>query len=175
MNYNLEDIEDQIIATLQANANLSSCTIRTHYGDINTEIFKNPALMEGLVTQLPFIFVQYNFSRIVGRDDISQQYVNEVKFRMYAGTSSLRARREGQIAAYQILREIYDSVNGKIPNYVGVQKADNISLLDGTQITTPNFVHLSPMMKTEGDVENLVFNLPSICVYQTDYRIRLII
>ena len=61
MLYNVEDIEDQIIATLKASTFLASLNadIRTHAGELTPANFTRIELGEGVIPRVPLVYVQY--------------------------------------------------------------------------------------------------------------------
>ncbi len=174
MRYNIEDIEDQLIATLQADAALyPSCQVKTHAGDVNAQLFMNPALMEGFITQLPFVFIQYQGKELAGKDAQAMLNIHTLRFRLYIGAQSLRAKQESQRSAYSMLRLVYDDLHGKWPK--GTYDGSTLhTLLEGTSIATTGFTPQGPVMEAGGRDEMLIVNLPQIVVYQTDYTIKLL-
>ena len=178
MRYNVEDIEDQIIATLTGF--LSNTQIRTHAGEI-TATFLDPSLMEGVVNLLPFVFVQYHGKRATSRDSMGVIYIHQLTFRLYVGARSLRSKKEAQRSAYGMLRTIYDALHGRVPNIQGLagQFVPNtpqgaLNTGPGGSITTAGFNAQTPIFEAGGQDELLVYNLPTIAIYQTDYTITLI-
>jgi hypothetical protein len=167
MRYDLANIEEQIISTLQTNTGLQGVKIRTHAGDINPVYFANSEYREGLINLLPFALIQYQGRTKLLTDSTKKTYVWRLRFRIYTGASSLREKRNAQLSAYQMLSLEYDSLHGKTP-----KSTDNagwaIPLLDGVTITSA-FTCLSPLEAPEGENERLLINLPNIIVYQSDY------
>lgn len=176
MKYHVEDIEDQIIATLKADViGLSGVTIRTHAGEVNIRTFQDAAMMQGFVNTLPFIFVQYQGKEPVIRDSPAAMYVMRLTFRLFTGAKSLRIKEQAQRSAYAMLRSEYDDLHGRAPlstpqMLAGIQGLTG--LLSGVSITTAGFNPQSPLMLGGAD-EKLIVNLPEICVYSSDYTIRL--
>jgi len=176
MRYELTTIEDQILATLEANSDLSGVNIRTHVGEVNEANFQDPAFAEGFVHLLPFVFVQYQGKTIEGpdgRNSVGSLYFHKLKWRFFVGSRSLRDKKEAQRAAYPLLAAVYDSIHGKWPKSNLYTLASTLSKLEGTLITTVGFNPSSPMLAVPGDDESLIVNLPEIVVYSSDYSLRL--
>ena len=171
MRYRLADIEDQIIATLKIY--LPDCQIATHVGTVSPRTFQDPALLEGFIHQLPFVFSQYQYRETFVRDAAATTYDIRLFFRFYVGAKSLRTQQEGQRAAYDMLGTLYDALHGKWPKGT-YNLAPNLQKLEGTSITTAGFNPQGPMMLTGGRDEQLVVNLPTIVVYQTDYSLQVL-
>lgn len=172
MRYNLREIEEQIISTLQANTALNGTNIRTHAGDLNPSTFYNEQSLEGLTMLLPFIFIQYTGRRPNVHSGDWVTYSHIVKFRLYVGSQSLNDKRYAQLNCYDMLASVYDSLHGKFP--LSLQPlAEDTPVMDGDKIQT-DFTALSPMRGMEGDNERLLVNLPSIAVYSTDYQIEIV-
>ena len=187
MRYNVEDIENQILATLIGGGEefivdisqvdlgvlgkeggLTGVLIKTHYGEITDATFLRPSLDEGFLKMLPFIMLQYQGRRVVIKDSPHFQYVHELRWRLFVGAKSLRLRREGQLTAYAILRSIYDLLHGKV--CASNQKwADDFVRLDGDPIDGDDFNELTPLIEPEGQDEKVMVNLPGIVVSRTDY------
>lgn len=171
MRYNVEDIEDQLIATLKQAAGLEGVTVDTQVSDIDPRVFQIPEYMEGFVRLLPFVLIRYQGRTAEERDAMAQYYTHSVKFRLYVGAQSLRVKKEGQRSAYAMLRSVYDAVHGYWP--LGSTVVSTLPRLAGESIKVAGFSAQSPMLEAGGQDEMLIVNLPSIVVYQTDYRIRL--
>lgn len=173
MNYKIEDIEDQLIATLKADVNLyPSCTIDVHAGDAIAQMFSNAALMEGIIAKLPFILVQYQGKQTTEMDESASLYKHALKFRFYVGTESLRRTKESQRSAYALLRSIYDDIHGRIPN-ASATAGSPLPKFTGVQIADAAFNGWAPTIEAGGSDERLIVNLPRIVVYQTDYTLEL--
>ena len=174
MRYDLAEIENQIIRTMQANNQLQTigASIRTHAGDINPTVFYDQSAQEGFIKTLPFIYVQYNGRTKRMADSTKKTVVYTLRFRIYTGAKNLRIKRDAQLSAYDMLSAIYDSLHGKTPKAI-----DNagwaIPMLDGDTIQTP-VTFLSPFEAPEGENEKLLVNIPNIVVYQSDYSIQVI-
>ena len=175
MLYKVEDIEDQLIATLKADSDLSAvrCTVATHAGEVNPRMFLDASLLEGFITQLPFIFIQYQGKRVTERSATARVYVHNLRFRFYVGCQSLRAKKEGQRSAYAMLRSVYDDVHGKIP-YASATSGSPLPKLTGVEITSASFNGSFPFVEGASEDEKLIVNLPSIVVYQTDYMLNMV-
>lgn len=173
MRYELEDIETQLISTLQADAGLASVHVRTHAGEVTALTFLDPKEQEGFVHILPFVFVQYQGKSTAQSDKNSTAliYYHTLRFRFFVGAQTLSDKRGGQLTAYAMLRAVYDALHGKWANGNAQTRSP---LLSGTQITTSGFNPLSPMLEAGGEDERLVVNLPTICVYQTDYTVKVV-
>ena len=175
MRYNLVEIEDQIISTLQGNEYLQTRAvgIRRHAGDINAESFYDEQLLEGLTNILPFIFVQYNGRTPKVKSTTWEQRSHVLRFRLYVGAQSLHSKEIAQVDCYSMLSAIYDSLNARFP--LSLQPlASDTPLLSGDRIQTADFAALSPLREADGDSELLLVNLPSIAVYVTDYQIEVL-
>lgn len=172
MRYNLVEIEDQIISTLQGNSDLASVNIRTHAGDINAEAFYDEGTLEGLTQLLPFILVQYNGRTPKEKNSTWTQRTHVLKFRFYVGAESLNSKKIAQTDCYRMLSALYDSINGHFPKS-SQPLASGMDILDGDEIQTP-FTAISPIREADGDSEVLLVNLPSIAVYVTDYQIEVL-
>lgn len=176
MNYDISDLENQIIATLQANTDLSGVKVRTHAGEINAQAFDfmNKQMLEGFIHLLPFAYVQYAGRNAEKMSEDWSEWNHILRFRIYIGAKSLRERVEAQHSAYDILAAVYDSLHGRFPLASAQSLAPEVLQLSGTQITTTDFNALSPLWETAGESERLIVNIPSIVVYYTDYSIRLL-
>ena len=177
MRYNVEDIEDQLLATLVTAFTTGTpaaltVNIATHAGDVNPMMFQSPAYMEGFVSKLPFVFVQYNGRERTGSDSPAQINKHRLTFRFYVGAESLRAKKEAARSAYAMLRTIYDEIHGHWIK--GAVVATGLPSLGGTTITTTGFNPLGPFIEAGGRDEMLIVNLPEIVVYQTDYTVELV-
>lgn len=174
MRYNIEDIEDQLLATLAASSALSGVNRETHAGQIDQQMFLDPAYVGGLVTRLPFIYIQY-IGRMtdVQRDVDSMMYdqVHGLRFRFYVGAQSLRLRKESQRSAYAMLRAVYDAIHGKVPS--PSPSISGPTLLSGTASTTTGFCPMSVFAPAGGIDEQMILLEKNICVYQTDYAVRM--
>ena len=174
MRYDLAEIENQIIYTLQSNSTLQTISpqIRTHAGDINPSVFYTQEGQEGFIKLLPFIYVQYQGRVKRLADSTKKTVVYSLRFRIYTGAKNLRLKRDAQLSAYDMLSATYDALHGKIPKAV-----DNanwaVPLLSGDTIQTPA-TFLSPLEAPEGENEKLLVNIPNIVVYQSDYSLQVI-
>ena len=169
MNYNIEDIEDQLICTLQ-NAMPDVSDIRTHSGEINILMFQDSEYMEGLQSQLPFVYVHYASSLPMERSSEGSMQVHQLKFMFYVGASSLRVTQEAQRACYGMLRTIYDSIHASWCDSVNTP-ASAPAKLSGQQILDTSFKQMTMFLRVAED-EKLMFQLPKIAVYQTSYLAR---
>lgn len=172
MRYSVALIEDQILATLQAETSLAGIhNIKCHASDVNRATFTDPALGEGYVSLLPFIFVQYQ-GRVGEHDSSGDTYEHKLFFRLYVGAHSLRIATEGQRSAYDMLAGVFDALHNKIPNcsaYTGY----TYTALSGQQITMPEAHPTTPLIEAQGRDEQLIVNLQNIVVYQTDYTVKM--
>ncbi len=171
MDYALENLEDQMIATLQASSAMAGVNVRTHAGRVSIQMFERPEYYEGLITLLPFAFVRYNGRTAKMESSIAKVWKHELEFVLYIGAKSLRATRESQLSCYAILRAVFDALHGAWPNAQGQSLFAGATLLGGTQIAIPNFRALTPLMEAGGRDEQLVVELPTIAVYQTHYTL----
>ena len=147
MRYKLEDIEQQIIDTLQGDTNLAGVNIRTHVGDIKLSTFLDPQSLEGFIHLLPFIFVQYQGRIYTMSDTKRETYVHELTFRFYVGAKSLRVLREAQASAYSMLRSVFDDIHGHWIASAALSLAPNLSMLGGKLIT--GATNTTPITVTE--------------------------
>ena len=178
MRYFVEDIEDQILATLHAVSGLDSVV----QIDVNTavvpQMFTDPGYVKNLIPQLPFVYLQY-MGRSTGMMDLdaaAQQYVHQLKFRFFCGAQNLRAVKDAQrgtYGAYGLLRTVFDAIHGRMP--IPNTSPAPIVPLSGVPSITSGFSPFSPLKEAGGSDEQLVVNLPgNIVVYQTDYVVRMI-
>jgi len=175
MRYHTEDIEDQLVATLKAQIGLNTgVTIRTHMGEVDRQMFLDPAYLQGMVVMLPFVFVEYAGRQTQGYDSDSTytQNIHTLKFRFFVGAGTLRSGKEGSRNAYAMLRAVYDAIHGKLPFYTGT--APTSTDLIGLKTEVSEFYPCSPFMPAGGSDEQLVVNQPKICIYATEYTVRLI-
>lgn len=173
MRYNIEDIEDQLLATLAASSALTGVNRETHAGQIDQQMFLDPDAIGGLVHRLPFIYVQYIGRTTSGEDmdSMNADQVHTVRFRFYVGAQSLRSRKESQRSAYAMLRGLFDAIHGKVPNPSSALVGPTV--LSGTSITTTGFRPMSVFAPAGGIDEQMILFDKNICIYQTDYSIRL--
>ena len=185
MLYNIEDIEDQLIATLKADTFLTSikCDVDTHAGEINPQTFIDPRAMEGKLAPLPRIFIQYQGKRSGAHSSIGELYIHELIFRFYAAAKNQRAVKDAQRGfIYPMLRSIYGAIHGKAPlmdTSVQAQKIPvSIGFLSASPalplgIATVGFNPMSPFLELGGQDEKLVANINGVICYYTDYSIAL--
>jgi hypothetical protein len=175
MDYHVEDLEDQIIATLKANTDLGGMKqIDTHTGEVSERTFLDPAFSDEFQKKLPCILIQYQGRVERDRNEDALVYRHELTFRLFHGASAVRSKREARVLGiYPMLRATFDSLHGAWPLYSGSTLFSAAKILSGVTITTPNFVVLSPLMEAGGQDERLVVNIPGIIVYQTDYTMAL--
>ena len=172
MRYQIEDIEDQILDTLAAESSLHHVNRETHVGQIDQQMFVDPAYVQGLITRLPFIYLQYMGRTTVESDSLHATEIHSLRFRFYVGSQSLRSRKEAQRSAYAILRGIYDAIHGKVPKpSPGLSGPTQLS---GVSITTTGFSPQGVFVTAGGMDEQMIMLHSGICVYQTDYTIRLL-
>lgn len=183
--YEIEKIEDQIIATLQADTFLTTlnCDIDTHAGEINPQTFIDLSKMEGLIKRTPFILIQYQGKRAATRSSIGEANAHEIIFRFYAASKSLRRVKEAQRAlVYPMLRSIYESIHGKVPlvdpsvqtqrlpEARGFLTASSVLPLG---IDTVGFNPQTPLLELPGMDERLVANVGGLICYYADYSMVL--
>lgn len=173
MRYNLEDIEDQILATLSASSGLSGVVIKTHAGEVNMNLFLDPQYYEGVISLIPFVFIRYAGRVANAIDDLKTEWKHELKFQLYIATSSLRSRKESQRNAYALIRACYDALIGRWPNSTA-QTLSGLSLLSGSQITTTNFSCYSPMNEDGGQDERLIIETPKLVLYSSMWTISVL-
>ena len=175
VNYRVEDIEDQIIATLQLDDALNTVDIRTHAGEINAGTFLNEITIEEIRQSIPFILIQYQGREWMNADETRQVNRFRLKYRIYVGASSMRTKQEGQRSAYGILGAIYDDIQGSVP-YSVPQKLEGITgvtgkILAGIAITDVDFSPMTVLRIAPGQDERIMVNMPDLVVYSTDYAI----
>jgi hypothetical protein len=175
MRYDVAELEDQQIATLQADAFFSETLIRTHAGEITPRTFLDPRLLEGFVHLLPFVFVQHQGFRASRdkRDSMGRTYWHEVFFRYFIGAKSLREKIEAQRDAYTMLAHVYDDLHGLWPNGTYDLFPDAVKL-SGAPASHPEFRPMTPLLLREGEHARLIVNMPEIVVYQMDYAVSLL-
>lgn len=168
MNYHTEDIEGQLIATLEANTDLSDVKmIDTHAGEITEQTFRVPEMAE-TIPRPPFIFVQYQGRRSELKDSRGSVWLHYLTWRLFIGATSLKDKRSPQLTAYAMLRAVYDSLHGKVCKSTP-QTLATLTTLNGTAITTTNFNQHQPFFEVRGDDERLLVNMPAIVVYSSDW------
>lgn len=173
MTYSISDIEDQIIATLQAEFG-SGFKIDTHAGEINARMFLDAQYMEGVIKMLPFILVKYNGRSLVEKpSSMRDYYEHKLQWTVYVGAESLRNKQESARSAYTYIGKVFDCLHGKFPKATGQHITTDANYLEGTQITTQGFQSISPLEEVEGQNERLVVDLPRIAVYSLFYEITL--
>lgn len=176
MRYSVAEIEDQILATLQADtANLSGVNIDTFAGQVNAQMFFNPEYMQGFIRLLPFCFVSYQgrVGQRSDRDSSGRIYIHTLTFRIYTGAKSLRATKDSARNCYDMLAAIFDDLHGKVPAST-TQCLPQLTPLNGTASSVPEFNALSPLLETGGTDESLVVSLPGIVVYSSDFSVKLV-
>lgn len=182
MDYNVEDIEDQVLATLQDQSALTDVEIATHAGEINIHMFTDPEHVEGLIPRAPFIYVRYRGRTNMSTTPESLGRVNrhELQWQIYVAAESLRATQESQRSCYSMLRGIYDALHGAWPNGGGTNvpvgsivltAAKDATTGNPTPIANPLFYAMSPLLEAGGLDEKLVIQLPHFAVYSTTYKI----
>ena len=177
MRYFVEDIEDQLIATLKAAPGVTDAV----QIDVNTEVrpalFTQQSYIDNVLPKPPFIFIEYRGKSTddKSRDTAGQVYEHTLRFRFYIGGQSLRSKKDIQRqnwGAYQLLRLVYDNIHGKQP--LPETLSSVIPNLSGVDSTATEFNCLSPFLEAGGTDETILVNLPSILVYATDYTVRLL-
>lgn len=187
MHYNIDEIEDQLIATVKADPYIISLNalVDTNAGDISTLTFLNPAELEGLIPRTPFVLIQYQ-GVIDSRQHSSSHdiYINTIAFRFYVGAQSMRRTKESQRSyAYPMLRGIYDAIHGKVPLMDASVQSQQLSGIDNyltaspdlpNGIATVGFNPITGFQKRGGQDERLMVNMKRLVVYQTDYKIMML-
>lgn len=171
MNYQVEEFEDQLLETLKADSALAGVNIETHAGGVTGIYFEDPALKEGLISRLPFVFVQYQGKECIDYDDSGDNNTHKITFRLFVGAQSLRATKESQRSAYALLRAIYDRIENRYFDYEGMYAQRKLE--DVTQIQRM-IGQQQPIRETPGRNEQLMVNLPRIVVYCADYNFSVI-
>lgn len=175
MRYKVDEIEDQILATLTADTtNFTSVNIQTFAGQINPQMFFNPEYMQGAVRLLPFALVSYQgrTNSKDKRDSSGKTRIHKLRFRIYLGAMSRRSSKESARSAYDLIAATYDDLQSKVP-VTSPQQLPGFTALSGTALTAGAVV-LSPLTSVEGDDETLVVNLPTIVVYASDYTLEMV-
>jgi phage gp37-like protein len=150
-------------------------TVRTHAGEIVRQMFGDPQYMQGVVQTIPFVFVEYS-GRTTMPPDTDSTYTDNIhtlRFRLFVGASTLRTTKEGARNAYAMLRSIYDAIHGKMP-YSDMTVAEGATVLSGVKIETEGFNALSPFMPSGAQDEVLLINMPKVCIYATEYHVRVL-
>lgn len=177
MRYKVSEIEDQIIATLQADTtNFASIMVASHTGQVSAQMFFNPEYMQDVVKRLPFALVTYQgrTSSKSDRDSSGKIYIHTLMWRIYVGASNLRGTKEGARGCYDILAAIFDDLHGKVPVTSSPQQLPGYTPLSGTALTSTGHTILGPFFEAGGSDEQLVVNIPGVVVYRTDYSVRLV-
>ena len=169
MDYSIQDIEDQILATLDASSDLSGVPSSTHAGQINIQMFIDPKYYEGLLPRLPCIFVRYKGRTATMRDGIGKIWAHELQWEFYVCSQSLRATKESQRDCYTMLGAIFDAIAGKWCKATTV--SSQLLQLNGTQIANAYFREMSSFLEVGGQDEKLIIQLPVISVYSTSYKV----
>jgi hypothetical protein len=175
MRYRLAAIEDQILASLKANEAFQHVLVDTLAGQINPQMFADPAYMQGFLKLLPFALVAYNgrVGEKSKRDSSGKTYEHTLTFRIFTGAQSLRDTKEATHSCYDLLAAEFDALAGKVIKSVP-QRLPTYTELQGVAITDEQFVAMSPFYETGGEDETLVVSLPGIVVYQSDWSVRVI-
>ena len=173
MDYKIEDLEDNIIAALTLA--LPSTTIRTYAGELSALFFDDPEKMQGVISELPFIFVEYNGKLPTQKSANFQLVIHRPVFRFYVGAESLRTTQEAARSAYSLLRTLFDTIHGKYFNYSGATGDAAIAgnQLGGgaiTQISLGGNQQQQAFTEIGGEGERTLFVLPRITVYTSDYN-----
>lgn len=177
MRYFVEEIEDQLIATINAAPGVVSKV----QVEVNTEVrpamFTTPGYIDNLIPRCPFVFIEYRGKSTDKGDSDSagQVYTHTLRFRFYCGAQSLKSKKDAQRqtwGAYSLLRLVYDQIHGKQPLPAGL--ASVIPGLSGDDSTATGFNPQSPFLEAGGSDEGLLVNLPTLVVYATDYTVRLL-
>lgn len=175
MRYKISEIEDQILATLQADTtNFSTVNVRTFAGQINPQMFFNSEYMQGAVQLLPFTLISYQGRSNAKdkRDSSGKTRIHKLRFRLYNGAQSGRATKEAARNCYDMMAACFDDLQSKVP-VTSPQQLSGYTALSGTALTS-GAVILGPLTSVEGDDETLVVNLPAIVVYGSDYTLELV-
>lgn len=168
LRYNIQTMEDQIIYQLQSDTNLSAVNIASHAGQITALFFQDAYLKEGLLKNLPFIFVQYQGKSKVDHDSVMGLDIVEIRFRFFIAAQSLRSTKEAQVSCYSMLASLYENIHGKNFHYAG-NLITEIPQLNAPLMTVIEMNQQSPLTEANATIEQLIVNLPDVVVYQTDY------
>ena len=176
MRYSKSDIEDQLIATLKAAFTVNgkeTVRVSTHAGEISVRMLMDPSLLEGLIPQAPFVYVQYQGRVKVSEDTRKQDLTFQLRWRFFVGAQQLADVQGGQRAAYAMLDTIYDAIQGHFPLAATPLTYPSAPTLSGVAITTAEFNPQKPFDVVDGNSEQLVLVYKGIVVYQTDYEVVL--
>ena len=176
MRYKISELEDQLIATVEADTtNFSNVLVKPYSGQVSAQNFLNPEYMQGFVDLLPFVFVSYQgrFSEKMDRDSSLMYYIHTLFFRFYIGARSANTTQDAVRNCYDMLAGIYDDIHGKVP-VTSPQQLTGYTPLSGTALTSTDATVRSCFYETGGRDEQLVVNLPGIVVYQSDYEIKMV-
>ena len=170
--YKTEDIEGQIIATLDSVLVMPTLTrkadVRTHVGEINLQTLLNPAYMETLITSYPFVFTQFQGSKVIDEDETFKVIKETLTFRLFFGDQQMGNKRAAQENLYLMMRVAHDNLQSK---YVLSNQplSQDFKRLTGQAITY-DCTQFGGFKRLRGGVScKLVANLPYIIVYSVDY------
>lgn len=176
MRYKVSEIEDQIIATLQADAtNFADVFVNTYAGQVSAQMFQNAEYMQGFLRLLPFCLVAYQ-GRVgtkADRDSSAKTYIHTLTFRIFTGAKSARSTQDAARNCYDMLAAVFDNLHAKVPKMAS-PALPGYTEMSGTNVSSSEFNPLSALYETGGQDEVLVVNLPGIVVYRSDYSIKLL-
>jgi len=176
MRYHVDEIEDQIIATLEADTtNFSGVTVDTLAGQISAQMFFDPELMQGAKRLLPFALVSYQGRRsekALDRDSSGRTWIHTLTFRFFVGAKSLRKTEEAARNCYDMLAALWDDLTAKVP-LTSPQQLTQYTALSGTALSA-GAVLISPLYEAGSADEEVVINMPAIVIYRADFNLKII-
>jgi hypothetical protein len=173
MQYVIKDLIGQMIDTLKKDSLFKGVQVARHSGEVNIFLFNNPAYWEGLIKNLPFVLIKYQGRTAVSRDSEGSEWIHELSFSTYVGTTSTKNKEKATEEAEIYLAKIFDLWHGRV-FYSDQTWASSIPVLSGVKITTTEFNQMRSLMEDGGQDERLVMTLPEIVLYETKYNVRLL-
>ena len=174
MRYKIAEIEDQILATLEADtANFSGVQVETFAGELNEQMFLDPEYMQGVIRLLPFTFVSYKGRTSKARDSSGRTWIHTLRFSIFTGAKSFRQTQEASRNCYDMLSATFDALNAKVLK-TDPQQLATYTAMSGTALTSSGVNVISPFHESGGDDEGLIVAMPAIVVYQSDYLVEML-
>jgi len=193
MRLKIEDLEDQIIATLAGGGEeftvdeslsegqdqvdlgvlgktegLEGVLIKTLTSELNILNMTQTEFNEGYIRRMPFVLINFAGLQPLQTDSPKKSYQVQVRFRLYIGCKSVRFRREAQLQAYFLQRRIFDLLNDKVWK-ADVRFAPEFERMDGVAITESGFNGWTPLMLANTPQMVVVVNLPGAVVYKMEF------
>ena len=176
MIYKIADIEDQIIATLQADTgNFSGVRVDTYAGQVSAQMFQNPEFMQGMIQILPFCLISYQgrTSQKMLEDSSGKTHIHTLRFRLYIGAKSTRSTKEAVRGCYPIMSASFEAIHSHCPATQAPQEFSGVyDTLSGTPLAAGN--HIFSVIESEPNSEELIVNIPGIVCYRSDYTLKLL-